>query len=84
MGLDSIRELDLESVECHTDHRHYFALDADPVLVLASGHGAGVDLLDVIGLLVEQVLDRRWGKLEYVGVSLLTVVGEETFDYLAE
>ena len=76
-----IRELvlDLGWVERHTDHPHFLPLDEIEIDL-----GADLEFFDEIGVLVGQGVDHRMERLDYVGVSLLTVVGEETFDYLVE
>jgi hypothetical protein len=76
---DSIRELDLDLgwVEYHTDQCHCSGLDLDLDFDLDFEFDHDVDL-DFDGqmelLIVEQEVDHCWEKLEYVGVSLLTVV----------
>jgi hypothetical protein len=76
---DSIRELDLDlgSVDYHMDqcHRSTLDLDLDFDLDFEFDHYADLDFLEGIGVqIVEQEVDHWSEKLEYVVVSLLTVV----------
>jgi hypothetical protein len=76
---DSSRELDLDlgSVDYHMDQCHCSTLDLDLDydLDFEFDHDADLDFLEGIGVqIVEQEVDHCWEKLEYVGVSLLTVV----------
>jgi hypothetical protein len=86
---DSIRELvlDLRWVEYRIDQGQCLALDLDLEIEIDLEIDLDADL-DFDGemevMIVEQKVDHRLERLEYVGVSLLTAVVEKAFDCLAD